>query len=199
MGESDLQILLGPDGRMLTLKILTKSMMGSRQLEWDFSNYTFPGDVRLSTFRLLEPLGFTPYSVGRLDQPLQRGDEFPVAGWVSATGAASDFSHLAAGKTFVVAYLGDEQGPAGRCKAALSQIEHALPVFIVGVGQYRDPSGGLLRKIGAPGTPLVFLLNPNGKIRQLWFGYDGSDADSFVKDVMAESAAPETPVRGPKH
>lgn len=170
---------------------------GHIQITADIKSLVINGPEPSSLFTYNPPLGFQSFTVPLTLRPIGIGDKFPVSGWKSA-GLAEMFAQ----KPTLVVVTEEGCEPSAKSAAALANIgkRGTLNVAVVSLSpnggvpsslsqfpKFYDAAGRLDKAIGAPATPLFYLIDKDGKVAKVWMGFDPGKADEFEKDV-ADSA-----------
>jgi hypothetical protein len=90
---------------------------------------------------------------------------------------------------FLLAIL-DDSAPSKLAALSLAKLGSQIPVEIVAAGQLTDPDGSRMKKLGAPGSPMFYLVDGTGKVRHLWFGFHRGDDATFRSEVVGAASAP---------
>lgn len=182
---------IASDGRILRYRV--NDGAGSA-IQYTFSNYRFNGPVTLANLHVALPLGSNPYALPDVAIPLGIGKPFPTQGWQNSSGATVDIS---GGKPVLVVVVDEESDAAANMAEPLTAIGKSVAIAIVPDGPsakppttlaslplFTDPSGRLLEKLSFPGTPMCYLVAPDGTISKLWFGYDPADREKFLASMV---------------
>lgn len=190
-GPVTLQIVIGPDGRLLS----TSRNGGGWNQSILFKNYKVNEKLPANTFTLDVPAGYSPLTTISMGQgdPLTKGSQ-ARGEWISAeTGKPVALQAILGGKTTLVAFLGDDT-PSSESLVALKELK-SVPVVVLTEGKtdggfkssgfktYYDPSGKSAAALRAEGTPYFFLMDGQGKVMGSWFGYQAEEKASFLSDI----------------
>lgn len=137
-----------------------------------------------ASFRLEPPLGYVPFALPELPEPLAIGESAPLTGWRRG-GKAVDLAEPQRGKPRLLAALGADCPASRAARPTLIALGKSLPVFLIGPGEITDPSGVLLKRLSPPGTPMFYLVGGDGKVKGLWFGFDAQKSDVWQNEVRA--------------
>jgi hypothetical protein len=190
MGTTDVWATVDGQGEITRYRIKSVGPQGSSDLIWNF-NYSFPSHLSLASFLTPLPLGYLPYALPPEPTPLQVGSMVPSQGWRMG-GQTVELLDLAHHHPFLLAIL-DDQPPSEMAREILAL--HNLRVLVVGRGGLADPSGDRLRLLNPPGAPMFYLVGGDGKVTNIWLGFDRSQSGSFIKSLL-DAMAKQTPLKG---
>lgn len=184
-GPVELRLLVGPDGSPQRFT----SNAGGRTQSWKTVSFV-SGTGTLPEYRIEVPLGFVPHRLPPLPTPLAIGSPAPLSGW-QRLGKPLDLGVASPGKPRLLAVLGDDCAPSRAAKPFLVELGKSMPVFLIGKGEITDPAGGKLKLLSPPGTPMFYLVGGDGKVKNLWFGFDAAGGRAWEKEVLeaAQGAA----------
>jgi hypothetical protein len=144
----------------------------------------------LANYRLEAPIGYVPFALPELPYPLQVGEPAPLTGWRRA-GKPVDLAEPQRGRTRLLAVLGSDCPASKAVRPSLQRLAKSMPVLIIGPGDIVDPSGTLMKRLSPPGTPMFYMVGPDGKVTGLWFGFDATKAAAWESEIR--EAAQEKP------
>lgn len=181
------------DGRPMRFRYDEDSPLGPVSVKFEFSKWTPAGDISLSRFEPAVPGGFRPHALPRDPYPLQPGMPFPANGWVGPRGSTASLKFER--PTLVVVSATDCEAST-RAASALRELESTVaiwtftdsgraPAALNRYPAYRDASQRTLARLMAPGTPFFMLVGKDGKIIQVWLGYNKSQSAEFIQAVKA--------------
>ncbi len=182
MGPVDLRLLVAPDGQPLRFS----STGGGSTRNWRVVSI-IPGKADPAPFRLAPPLGYVPHALPEMPTPLAIGEPAPLVGWRKG-GRAVDLNDPQRGLPRLLAVLGTDSPPSRSARPFLIELGRSMPVFLIEKGSVEDPSGALIKKLSPPGTPMFYLVGPDGTVRKLWFGFDPAKGKAWEDEVRAAAA-----------
>jgi|GEM_PF-3260269 len=190
MGTVEIWTKFDDQGRLASMRRLNSGLGGKHDLQWEFSNYSYPTNLTLASFATPAPLGFTPRTVPRLNFPLQKHSVAPVDGWMGPSGKPANFLVLSGGKPFLLAVTSANSVPCQSFMAYVRKTKSPMPIFVVGPGGYRDPDGTRMAKLAVPATPMVYQIGADGKVTKLWMGFDAAHPDRFAQEMETDKISP---------
>lgn len=142
-----------------------------------------------STFRLRTTPGWRAYELPWAPSPLRMDQKLPSARIVQGATSSKVSLALAVGAPGLLAVVDPAWSSSATGKEALGKVTAMLKKYGGGkavllsdqVGKnprgsmYYDPTGEALKILHAPGTPVFFVINREGKIERLFMGYDPRD------------------------
>ncbi len=179
MGSTELRLVVDPEGR--PAKFSSKGQSGLHS--WRLLSFK-PSSPDLSLFKVELPLGYVPFALPELPFPLQVGEEAPLTGWKRA-GKPFDLGEPQRGKARLLAVLGSDCPASRAVRPSLAELAKSMPVLTIAPGEIVDPSGTLMKKLSPPGTPMFYLVGPDEKVTNLWFGFDATKAAEWTAQVKA--------------
>ena len=141
------------------------------------------GTADEAVYRLEAPLGYVPFALPELPTPLAIGEAAPLVGWRKG-GRAVDLNEPQRGRPRLLAVL-DAETPSRSARPFLLELGRTLPVLLVEKGGVEDPTGRLMKRLSPPGTPMFYLVGPDGTVEKLWFGFDPAKGKAWVAEVRA--------------
>jgi len=199
MGRQTMILFIDKVGR-LTRYELQGEKREDGFLSMTITNYAKNVPVPASNFRLEYPLGYVPDGLTPHEIPLQPGDKIALGEFLSSESGKK--ARLPAGSKGVLAILfGADCEPSRRLIQAAQEAKAdlasaGLEVALIaassqaksssGFPQFRVASGDPFEVFLSPGTPLTFSIDPDGIVRQVWFGFDPAGLAQLKKE-WAES------------
>lgn len=159
-----------------------------------------------STFEAKIPRGFLPETFDAEPPPIQSGAPMPLTGWKDLrSGAPADLAkEPPAWRVFAV--MAADCLPSREALQTLRRLSASTPVVILSTNPspaqswpstdlpiYYDAKGDSLAKLSAPGTPLFILVDGQGVVRRVWYGFDPAQSDAFLKSIGAEASGASSP------
>ena len=181
MGPVELRLVVAPDGQPLRFS----SSAGARS--WRVLAFA-AAKADPAPFRLAPPLGTVPYALPELPTPLAVGEAAPLVGWKKG-GRAVDLNEPSRGRPRLLAVLGVDSPPSKSARPFLIDLSRSLPVFLIEKGGVEDPTGALMKRLSPPGTPMFYLVGPDGTVKNLWFGFDPAQGRAWEDEVRAAAKA----------
>jgi hypothetical protein len=195
MGTATYDILVPPSGLIYSFHKVSQSVMGRSDETWLISGYKSAAHISSSRFDNRIPDGFMPYVLPDRYAVVPAGRKLNLQGWVdSSTGRAWSKQ---AGKPLLFIVAGADSLP---CKRAIAEIGKWRPVLAKsGVqvaiasdeasrseakGLLYDPDQRSIRSMDIPSTPMFFLVDRGGTLRNLWLGFSPSSAGKLQSDVL---------------
>lgn len=183
-GTTEVRLVVDPSGKPLRF-----SASGpSGQRSWRVLSLGAPPDE--AAFRLTAPLGFVPFTLPELAAPLAIGEDVPLTGWRKG-GRPVDLNEPQRGRPRLLAVLSPDSPPSRAARPFLIELGRSMPVFLLEPGGVEDPTGALMRKLSPPGTPMFYLVGPDGTVKKLWFGFDPAKGKSWEAEVLTAAKAKE--------
>ncbi|RYG24666.1 hypothetical protein EON82_09925 [bacterium] len=176
-GEMEMRLLVDGQGRPARYS----EGMGGQFTTWKLTSFK-DGSSDLANYRIEAPVGYVPYALPELPYPLQVGEAAPLTGWRKA-GAAVDLAEPQRGKTRLLAVLGSDCPASKAVRPSLAALAKSMPVLIIGPGEITDPSGALMKRLSPPGTPMFYMVGPDGKVTGLWLGFDLAKAAAWQNEI----------------
>ena len=171
-GPLELRLLVDPQGRPVRFSA------GPRA--WRVTAFD-PGTADPAAFRLELPLGYVPYALPEMPAPLAIGEAAPLVGWRKG-GRTVDLNEPRRGKPRLLAVL-DAERPSRVARPFLIELGRTVPVFLIEKGGVEDPTGALLKRLSPSGTPMFYLVGPDGTVRKLWLGFDPAKGKAWIAEV----------------
>ena len=195
MGTSTYDILVPPSGLIYSFHKVSKSAMGSSDETWQISSYKSAAQISASRFDNRIPDGFMPYVLPDHYNVAPAGTKIYLQGWVdSSTGRTWSKQ---AGKPLLFVIGGADSLPSKRAISEVSKWRSTLAksgvqVAIASDEASRSEANGLLynpdqrslRSFGVPSTPMFFLVDRSGTLRNLWLGFSPASAPKLQTDVL---------------
>ena len=194
----DEQIRLPPDcfdgeGRVSHYAIASADEQGQHKNSLTFSNYKTNISIPESRFQQSVPAGLSIYGTPRPAPPIEIGRMLPNVALVNSKGAKTTLVQALSGKPTLVACLDPQCGPSIASLAVLKKLNKP-GVIILNTGAkgsgirttlpvYHDTSGKLAREFRVPMTPLYYLVGPQGKVVNVWYGFDRDDPSRFRSQI----------------
>lgn len=168
--------------------------------------------IRVGGYRVNEPMspadfatpipaGFVPETLPADSYPVNVGEKFPLKGWTALSGSAN-LETLTAKKVLFLAVGSPHCEASKRAAASVRAIAKSVeskggvaaaistdpakgqsPVFAT-IPNFYDPKGQAFDRLRAPGTPMFFLIAPNGRVTRVWYGFDVAKTGAFSNDVL---------------
>lgn len=182
MGLVDLTLTVNPQGQPLSFASRTSDGFHV----WKVVSIQAAKDDP-AAFHLTAPLGFVPHALPDLPFPLAIGENAPLTGWTKG-GRPVDLNEPDRGRPRLLAVLGADCTPSRAARPFLIELGKTMPVFLIGPGDITDPTGQNLKRLSPPGTPMFYLVGPDGTVKKLWFGFDPAKGAAWETDVKAAAA-----------
>lgn len=195
MGRQTMILFIDKLGRLTRYELQGESREDGF-LSMTISNYAKNVPVPASTFRLEYPLGYVPDGLTPHEIPLQPGDKIVLDEFLSAdTGKKARLP--AGGKGVLTVLFGADCEPSRRLIQAMNEAKGeiasaGLEVALIlaspqakadsGFPRFRVARGDPFEVFLAPGTPLTLSIDPNGIVRQVWFGFDPAGLAQLRKE-----------------
>jgi len=168
---------------------------GHMEMSYLFGEYTPLKSVSPSRFENRIPDGFMPHSLPDRDYPPEVGKQVKLQGWVqSNTGKAWSPNP---GKPVLFMIVNQGSLPSERAIDALKGwredlIKRGVTVAVGSDATAVGKAGGLLWNpgntnplvAGVPATPLLYLIDASGVLRNIWMGFVPNEASKMRDDVL---------------
>lgn len=198
-GVTKLLAYIDQNGKLTSLKTDIEDQDGHRVWTVTFSNYRL-GTAALP-FSVAPPRGYSP---DRLQSPayaLEMGEAFPWSDWRNASSGAA-LSGLK-GKPILAVYVRSNCEPSKAALKELASINAAVSktgtrtVLLVSgakaaaqsfpskLPRYYGATANAASSLRSPGTPTFYLIDKQGKLARLWFGFDRDRPKLFSADIIA--------------
>ncbi len=188
-GKTEIWVDVNSEGEVPKIRILGSGGGHTLERTWTL-DYSFPTNINPAEFETKIPLGYEPNTLPEEGVPIQKGGSIPVDGWKDAhTGSTVNLLDVTKHDPFLLAIL-DDSAPSKLAALSLAKLGSQIPVEIVAAGQLTDPDGSRMKKLGAPGSPMFYLVDGTGKVRHLWFGFHRGDDATFRSEVVGAASAP---------
>lgn len=184
MGPVDFRLVVGPQGQPLRFSV-SGAIPGGGKVWRVVSIASASSDP--APFRVVPPLGYTPFALPDLPIPLGIGEPAPLVGWRKG-GQSLDLNEPDRGRPRLLAVLGTDSPPSAAARPFLIELGRSMPVLLLEKGGIEDPSGALMRKLSPPGTPMFYLVGADGTVKKLWFGFDPAKGKAWEDEVKAAAA-----------
>lgn len=195
MGTSTYDILVPPSGLIYSFHKVAKSSMGSSDELWQISNYQSAAHIKAARFENRIPDGFMPYVLPDHYSVAPAGRKLNLQGWIdSSTGRAWS---KPSGKALLFVIEGADSLPSKRAAAEVVRWRSTLAKSGVQVaiasdestemeakGLLYNPDQQSIQSIGVPSTPMFFLVDKGGTLRNLWLGFSPASAKKLQSDVL---------------
>lgn len=159
-----------------------------------FSDYKKNFVISDTKFILKPPPGFSAYSVDTLVPPRAIGNALPPQMLSNGAGRSESLQTLLGGKPALIALLDPDSQPSQNALAIIEKVK-GIKVLLVSTGfsskgiragsvpVFYDPKGeiGSAWHVGA--TPMFYIVDGKGKITNVWYGFDKSNAGKFVTEI----------------
>jgi hypothetical protein len=199
-GKGMLEFCVANSGLLYRYDSMFEGMQGKQQFEWVLKDYRPLKKISESRFENRIPDGFMPYSLPDRDLPAEIGRKPRMNGWVDPKSGKPWVAPAGHPLLFVV--IGRDSSPSQRAMKALAKWKTELQGKDVTVavasdsvaaagsmGMLYDPDQKSLKALGAPSTPMFYLLDSAGILRNLWMGLaPGGQAKLHDELVTAISA-----------
>ncbi len=186
-GPVVLRLVVAPSGRPVAY-----SSEGPRgDFAWRIAAFDAIGPDP-TPFHVELPLGFVPHALPEMPVPLQVGEAAPLVGWRKA-GKPVDLNEPDRGRPRLLAVLSPDSLPSRAARPFLIDLGRTMPVFLIEPGGVTDPSGSLMKRLSPPGTPMFYLVGPDGTVKKLWLGFDVAKGKAWEDEVRAAAKNPLSP------
>ena len=200
MADITIEAKIDATGKLLECTRTVHGMPKSDVTTQSFKNYVINKPVADASFAIEIPKEFVPQTLPDDSYPLNVEEKWPIEGWISVDGTAS-LKSIAQNKVLFIAVGDTTCEVSQRSVSAVDQLAKDVVVkggaaiaicptksspkpIYKGVPNFYDPSGKILQRLRAPGTPIFFLVSPKGYVTRVWYGFDGALTSEFVKDVL---------------
>jgi len=173
---------------------------GHIEVSWEFKDYKPFKTMSASRFENRIPDGFMPFSLPDHDIPIAIGKKPIFRGWVDSK-SGKPWSP-APGKPTLFVLMGQDSLPSERAKEALADWQSMLKQKGIAIaiasdsassaganGLLYDPDRRSLKGLMAPSTPMLFLMDSGGTLRNLWMGFEPDQAATLREDLFKAIAA----------
>jgi len=200
MGNADIQMSVAKSGLVYYYHSVINTPRGKEDDAWTFSRYKPLSNISEARFENRVPDGFTPHSISEHATPVEVDHKADLSGWVdSKTGTVWN---PAPGKPVLFVLTSAGSLPSDRAVEAVKKWRSSFEasgaqVAIASDEATRSGAGGLLynpsqksvQALGAPSTPMLFLIDGKGMVRNLWMGFAPDGAAKLKQDLLNAIAA----------
>ena len=161
----------------------------------DFKNYKKFVSIDPSRFENRIPDRFMPYALPDRDIPIRIGKRPRFSGWMDSTSRRNWAPPV--GRPFLFLLAGRDSMPSKRAIDAVNQWKGDLRrkgVLIVVAsdaasasdanGLLYDPARHSLDALDVPSTPMMFLLDSHGTLRNSWMGFDPNRENELRNEIL---------------
>jgi hypothetical protein len=186
------------EGRLLKFDYASISIFGRDIKQFEFRDYRAGEPLSERTFHRDVPAGYMLFALPRPPIPIDIGLRVPLTGWADGAGKPIEPAMLTSGQNLLLVVARRECGPSKRLLDALGEQKNQLGELGIRVAvlsedpvesdflALRDPDGSKTLELGPPGTPMMYLLNREGRVVWLHFGFAPGAAPGLMKEI-AES------------
>ena len=196
MGTATFDILVAPAGHIVSFKKIAVSPVGRSQMSWELSGYKSAANISASRFENRIPDGYMPYVLPDHYKLVPIGTKLNLNGWIEASTGRSWSRQAGSPLLFVLA--GMDSLPSKRALAEVAKWKPALsqagvqvafasdePLKADAKGLLYDPTQTSVRALDVPATPIYFLVDRGGVLRNLWLGFSPASAGKLKSDVLS--------------
>ena len=186
---------IAASGLIYRLFRLTDSPQGHEEFEWTFKDYKPLRAVAASRFENRIPDGFMPYSFTPHPYPPQIGKTLSLTGWIDAQSGKPWVPSSKSATLFVL--VSPNSSPSQRAIVSAQKWRHELKskgieVVIAADSSDLARSRGLLysnapqslEALGAPATPMFYLLSKSGAVKNLWLGFGLNRGPGLHSEIL---------------
>ena len=195
MGDTSMAFSISRAGLIYYYRVIGKSMQGTIDQTWRVLSYTKYPSIPQSRFDAPVPDGFMPFALPDRVYPATVDEPLNLKGWVdSRTGAKWQ---VPAHKPVLFLLTSPDSMPGERAVKALrswkAELEQKGVVVVVGSdaasrgeasGRLINPDGKSRAAMSVPATPMFFLVDAGGKLRNLWMGIAPGKEKTMESDVL---------------
>jgi hypothetical protein len=199
-GESIVEFDVAPSGLLSRYYYLSRGPMGQKQYEWVFKSYKPLRTLSASRFENRIPDDFMPYGLPDRHLPTGVGKKANLSGWVY--GDAGTKWTAPKGQPLLFVITSRNSTPSKGALAALGSWRAELNNKHVVVAEASDAAssgaaGGLLYNPGQhalqsmdlPATPMFYLLDSKGMVRNMWMGFSAGGSAKLHSQIVQAVAA----------
>lgn len=195
IGKGTIELDFGSSGLLYRYYSVVQGMGGQKEFEWVLKNYRPLRTIAASRFDPQIPDGFMPYGLPDHHLPPEVGKKPYLKGWVdSRSGKPWSAPH---GQPLLFVLTTKESTPnlnalsalkRWRSELAAKKIEVAVASDSESVagskGLLYDPGRQSLSALDAPSTPMFFLLDSGGVLRNMWMGFSPAESQKMHGDLL---------------
>jgi len=198
-GTSEAWATIDERGRLLKMETKQTDQGKSYHNTITLSHYKINVPEPAGLFTIALPAGYVPYRVAPQLDPYSPGSSLPATTWAKVSGGTTSLRSAMGGRRTLVAFVDGEADSSQRFLARRKELAAALgkmkvQLLVASVGgssaAARKAGASLYDKSGSgsftahvPGTPFLYLLEPNGKVIQAWYGFEPSEYGSLVTQI----------------
>jgi hypothetical protein len=186
MSKGKAVVSIGADGRLLHFEQFSSSPEATIHRIMDFANYVINPPTSGATFSTIPPIGLSSYQFDAQGLAFEIGDPVHLGTWKSQSGSV-DMDARARGKLVIVREPGSL--PSDALVSFLQGQKLSVETIVASVGdsggQVWSPAPDVRAKLSAVGTPLLILFGSDGKVKQMWFGFDSDNPMELVNSINA--------------
>jgi hypothetical protein len=181
---------IASDGRIMRFRFEAPSGTTTVTSTYEFKNWAFNLKLPKSFFQAEPPSGYTMDGLPRSPWPLQANTPFPERDWTG---------NIEFGKPFMAVVVAADCEASSKATRALATLQKDVAVWLFSddgkvptamraFKVARDKGGRTSDRLFAPGTPLFMLVGKDKRVKKLWFGFEPTSEDAFIREVRAELA-----------
>jgi hypothetical protein len=199
LGQTEMRFSISTSGLVYFMRVVGRSPEGTVDRSWRMSGYTTYRTIPQSRFTLTIPDGFVPFALPDRVYPAEIDRPLNLKGWVNAaTGKAWT---PPARRPILFLLTTPESLPCTRAQKAISAWKSELgqkgvEVVMGSIAESKASAGNLLwnpdghsrAAMSAPSTPMIYLVNSSGVLKNLWMGFGPNSSGSIKSELMAAVA-----------
>ncbi len=199
-GSALTEICIGQSGLVYRMYRESDGAGGHTEINWIIKDYHPLAVVSDSRFANAVPDGFMPYALPDQDLPPRIGSKPNLQGWLNPSSGKPWSRPSGKPVLFVLTTRGST--PCSKAVAAVRGWRSDLGATNTSVvvasdaasaagasGLLWNPDRRSVQDLDAPATPMFFLLDGQGTLRNLWMGFDPENARTLHDDVVKAVAA----------
>ena len=200
MGSGVYDLSVAQSGLIYRYHSRVQTPNGLDEKEWTLSGYRTLSSFSPTEFSNPIPDGFVPFALPDHYGPVEIGKPLYLRGWFASK--TKQPWNPKSGQAVLFVLTGADSLPCKRAVKALtgwaSQIKSKGVDLAIGIDEVNqadakgflyDPDKRSLKEMGAPSTPMFYLVDGKGVVRNLWMGFDNDKADKFLSDLLAAIAS----------
>jgi len=187
------QAYVAADGRLVRYREKSQSPGGGREVEWTFSKWNRNPAIDATTFSRSVPDGYVPFALDYPYPPVEVGETAPLGTWTDArTGKPLAVDRLAKGKVVLIGFF-DSEEPSKAALGAWGRLSQGFVSVAVVEGSTaapaagsaaRDKDGAIAKRWRIPGYPFFALVDAEGKVSVLSFGFTAAEEAPLRKALL---------------
>ncbi|MBX3118133.1 MAG: hypothetical protein KF784_03645 [Fimbriimonadaceae bacterium] len=202
-GTAQILAYVDQNGKLTSLKTDLDDDDGHKVWTISFSNYRL-GNAS-STFNVNPPKGYSPDRVQTPEYALEMGSPFPAKDWRNVANGAALSSMK--GKPFLAVFVRPNCEPSKAAMKELATISASIAKsgvqtvlmvqgtkanaqeYVAKFPKFYAATPAAQQELRLPGSPTFFLIDKQGLLNRLWYGFDRDQPSQYTNDIIASAKA----------